>query len=391
MIMSKNVSAISDLYKTFMDSKDEKLYSESKMELLLALSEGVSTYSRNDESFSALLNIFQNLGPKSAGEDCYSEFVALYLKAHLSNPRHAKGAANTTTKSSINKILDLILRYAQKAQTESFDIDMKRVLQDCNNPRNAENLLHTVMIACTILNGGSAQMPDFHITYCCKILAEIQRLNRKVFLRYFRCYLLWYFDGREVGHKPQLLMKGYITMSLDLVRAECYDDMVTTAVRTTWDTLALRGSLIISQQIEVLMERILELFPLSVAIKIISGSFYTNKSSRIRISALLFMEYVIAGAYHAENELVGSSKIEVPESASYKKLVDSAIIEMTDDHEQQSDNAISDSRIRRELRSIRLQCQIFLSDAGRSYYMILNVCRYLINDQPLYHFDYKSC
>lgn len=387
--MSKNISAISDLYKTFLDSRDEKLYSESKMELLLALSEGISTYSRNDESISALLNVLQNLGPKSAGEDCYSEFVALYLKTHLSNPRHVKGAANTATKSSINQILDLILRYTEKAQKESFDIDMKRVLQDCNNPRNAESLLHTVIIADTIINGGSAQMPDFHVTYCCKILAEIQRLNRKVFLRYFRCYLLWYFDEREVGQKPQVLIRGYIKMSLDLVSSESYDDLITTAVRTTFDTLALRRSRIKSQQIEVLMERILELVPLSVAIKIISGPFYRNKSSLIRISAILFMEYVIAGAYQAENELISGSKIEGPQSASYKKLIDSAIIEMTDDYEQQSNNSISDSRIRRELQSIRLQCQVFLTDAGRSYCKISNVCRYLINDQPLR--DYKSC
>jgi hypothetical protein len=368
--MSKNISAISDLYKTFLDSRDEKLYSESKLELLLALSEGVPTYSRNEESFSALLNVLQNLGPKSAGEDCYPEFVALYLNAHLSNPRHMKRAANATTKSRINHILDFILRHAQKAQTESFDIDMKRVLLDCNNPRSAESLLHTVIIACTILNSGSAQMPDFQVTYCCKILAEIQRLNRKVFLRYFRCYLLWYFDEREVDHMPQLLIRGYIKISPDLVSAECYDDLVTTAVRTTLDTLALRRSLIKSQQIEVLMERILELVPLSVAIKIISGPFYTNKSSRIRISAILFMEYVIAGAYQAEIELLSSSKIEVPQSASYKKLLDSAIMEMKDDHDKyeiQCDSAISGRRIKRELQFLRLQCLVFLTDAGRSY------------------------
>jgi hypothetical protein len=388
MIMLKNISSISDLYKTFLDSRDEKLYSESKIELLLALSEGVPTYSRNDQSFSALLNVLQNLGPKSAGEDCYTEFVALYLKAHLSNPRYVKGAANATTKSSINQILDCILRHAQKAQTESSDIDVKNVLQDCNNPRSAESLLHTVIIACTILNSGSAQVPDFHFTYCCRILAEIQRLNRKVFLRYFRCYLLWYFDEREVDYMPQSLIRGYIKMSPDLVSAECYDELITTVVRTTVDTLALRKSPIKSQQIEVLMERILELVPLSVAIKIISGPFYTNKSSRIRISAILFMEYVIAGAYEAEIELLSSSKNEVPQSASYRKLIDSAIMEMKDDHdkyENQSDNAISDSRIRRELQSLRLPCQVLLTDAGRSYCMIFNRCWYLINVQPLHH------
>ena len=265
--------------------------------------------------------------------------------------------------------MDFILRHAEKAQTESFDIDVKRVLQDCNNPRSAESLLHTVIIACTILNRGSAQVPDFHFTCCCRILAEIQRLNTKVFLRYLRCYLLWYIDEREIDHMPQLLIRGYIKMSPDLVSAECFDVLITTVVRTTLDILALRKSLIKSQQIEVLMERILELFPLSVAIKIISGPFYTSKSSRLRISAILFMEYVIARAYQAEIELLSSSKIEVPQSASYKNLVDSAIMEIKDDHdnyEKLCNNHISDSRIRRDLQSLRLQCQVFLTDAGRS-------------------------
>ena len=162
-------------------------------------------------------------------------------------------------------------------------------------------------------------------------------------------------------------------MCPDLVSAEYYDDLVTTVIRTTLTILALRRALIKSHQIETLIERILEVVPLQLAIKIISGPFYTSKTSRIRIAAILFMEIVIARAYQVELNSMSNNKIETQQSVSYIKMVDVALMKMNDDFEisgQHKDSTIS-SIISRKFQSMTVQCQVCLTDAGISNYMIL--------------------
>ena len=194
MMLSKNASSVSDLYKSFLASKEEKLYSESLRELLIALSDGVSTYSQNEASSTALQNILQDLSPKSAGEDCFTECVALYLKFHLSTPNYVRRAANVSMRFNIHQILVLVMQYAQHAQTKYYEIEMNRVLQDCKTPRYAETSLHTVTIVCMILNSESVCMSHLTVKCCCEFLAGVQRLNRKAFAKYFRSYVLWYCD-----------------------------------------------------------------------------------------------------------------------------------------------------------------------------------------------------
>ena len=381
---SKKVPAVIDLYKSYLASKEELSCSGSKRELLIALSEGVSAYSQNEASSTAFLNILQDLGPKSAGEDCYTEFIAVYLKFNNLDPKYARRIANVSTRSSIHQILDFLLPCARQAHINHSETEMKSVLQDCKNPRNAETCLHTVIIACMILNIGNARMSDLGVTCCCEILAEIQRLNRKAFVKYFRSYLVWYFDEciliRGLDNLPRLLFRNYFMVSPNLVNAECYHDMVTTAIRTTMEIVALKRTLIKSQQIELYIERILELVPLLFAIKIISGPFYTSKTSRIRISAIHFMEIVIAGAYQIENNSISDIKVETPQSLSYRKAIFRAISEMNNNiaiHEINSDNKIAKEKINGDVQSIRLQCQVCLTDAGIVICMLFNVSRIL--------------
>ena len=378
LMSSENASSVFNLYESFLASREEKSHSNSKRELLFALSEGLSTYSSSEASLKGLLNILQDLCPKSAGEDCFTECVALYLQFYSSNPEYSCRAANDTIRSSIHQILDLVSPFAQQSQIRYSETEMKKALQDCKNPRNAETCLHTVIIAFMILTSESAPKCDLNVNYCCEILATIQRLSRKAFVKYFRSYLLWYLDERSlirsVDNTPRLLFRDYLKMCPDLVNAECYDDLLTTATRTTLEILALRRMEIKSQQIDSLIERILELAPLSFAVKIILGSFYTLKTSRIRISAIHFMEIVLAGAYRIEHHLVSTNKIET--SQSYTRMIDRAMTEINDDVEfcgQHNDNTISEGKLRGEFQSIRLQCQVCLTDAGIAYSMILNV------------------
>ena len=376
---SKKIPSITDLYKSYLASKAEVSYSGSKRELLIALSEGVSTYSQNEASSTAFLNILQDLGPKSAGEDCYTEFIAVYLKFNNSDPTYARRIANISTRSSIHQILDFLSPCATQAQISSSETQMKSVLQDCKNPSNAETCLHTVIIACMILNIENARMSDLGVTCCCEMLADVQILNEMAFEKYFRSYLVWYFEEctvvRGLDKLSRLLFRDYFMVCPDLVNAECYHNMETIAIRTTMEILALRRTLIKSQQIEIFIERILELFPLLFAIKIISGPFYTSKTSRIRISAIHFMEVVIAGAYQIENNSICDIKIETPQSMSYRRAIFRAISEMNDIaiHGRKSNKKISGGKIKGNFQSIRLQCQVCLTDAGILICMIFNI------------------
>ena len=381
---SKKVPSVIDLYKSYLASKEELSYSGSRRDLLIVLSEGISTYSQNEESSTELLKILQDLGPKSAGEDCYTEFIAVYLKFNNSDPKYARRIANISTRSSIHQILGFLSPCATQEQINPPEAEMKSALQDCKNPRNAETCLHTVIIACMILNIGNARMSDFGVNCCCEILADIQRLNRKAFVKYFRSYLVWYFDEciliRGLDNLPRLLFRNYFMVSPDLVNAECYHDMVTTAIRTTMEIVALKKTLIKSQQIELYIERILELVPLLFAIKIISGPFYTSKTSRIRLSAIHFMEIVIVGAYQIENNSISDIKIETPQSLSYRRAIFRAISEMNNNiaiYGKNGDNKISEEKINGDFQSIRLQCQVCLTDAGIVICMLSNVRRIL--------------
>ena len=377
VMSSKKILSINDLYKSYLASKAEVSYSGSKRELLIALSEGVSTYSQLEASSTAFLNILQDLGPKSAGEDCYTEFIAVYLKFNNSDPKCARSITNINTRSSIHQILDLLSPCATEAQISYSKTEMKSVLQDCKNPRNAETCLHTVMIACMILNIENARMSDLGVSCRCEMLANIHLLNKKAFEKYFRSYLIWYFDECIVvrGLDYELLFRDYFMACPDLVNAECYHNMVTTAIRTVMEILALRRTLIKSQQIELFIERVLNLFPLVFAIQIISGPFYTSKTSRIRISAIHFMEVVIAGAYQIENNSICDIKIETPQSLSYRRAIFRAISKMNNIaiHGRKSDNKISEEKINENIQSIRLQCQVCLTDAGILICTSLNV------------------
>jgi hypothetical protein len=347
----EEASTVLELYDLYLAEKDTSNQSEARGRLLTALYRtNLSIGGGKGNPARQVMKIIQEVRPTSAGENYFPEYVALFVK-HAPNFSHLFRQVDDA--SRVNRVLEAIL-------LQNSSIRNIEALVQCNSLSAVEDCLHTTFITYMFFLGVS-DITDEDLSrvkfISCDILASIQTTNGKLFAKYLRCFLVWYFEDDSVNSKSKSLVKSYLRSSPDLLPASTYTDLISLFTEVVVECLAMRKSLITKAHCESLIKKILELIPLSVSIETISKSFFSSKVSRIRLSAIGFLVVMIRNLCQIRLSNSSNTPAALDSSGIYDDQLDEAIREVYAGRTQEATNTELDSMIKRSMA--------YVLDAGK--------------------------
>jgi hypothetical protein len=353
----QEASTVFELYDQYLAEKDTNNQSAARGRLLTALyGTDLSIEGGQGNPARQMIKMIQEVRPTSAGAIYFTEYVALYVK-HARNFPHL--FRQTDDVSRVNRVLKAIL--LQDESISDFE-----VLVQHNSLSAVEDCLHTTFITYMFfldVNDITDKDRSRVRVTSCEILATIQTTNGKSFAKYLRCFLFWYFEEDLVNSKSKSLFNSYLRSSPDLLSASIYKNLISLVTEVVVECLAMKKSLITKAHCESLIKKILELIPLSVSIEIISKSFFLSEVSRIRVSAIDFLDVTIRNLYQIRrNSISNSSKIPVQLDSS--RIYDDQLNEAIGDDRDIS-IGMTEELLNTELESVIKRSIAYVLDAGK--------------------------
>jgi hypothetical protein len=354
---SQESSTILELYDQYLAEKDASNQSGANGRLISALySTDLSVGDGNGNAARQVMKIIQEVRPISAGASHFTEYVATYVKHARKFPHLFR---NIKDVSRVTLVLETIL-----SQNKSIS-DIEALIQQCNSLSTVEDCLHTTFIGFIFfvdVNGTTDKDRSCVRVTSCEILASIQTANGKLFAKYLRCFLFWYFEDELVNSKSKALINSYLRSSPDLLSASIYKELLSIFTEVVVECLAVKKSLITKSHCESLIKKILELVPLPVSIEIISKSFFSSKVSRIRLSAIDFLEVTIGKLHQIRCNSISNS-IDTPLQLDSSRIYDEQLEEAIED-EQNITAGKTEEIVDVELESMLKRSMAFIFDAG---------------------------
>lgn len=376
-------TSVSETYHRYLEKKNPGNNSTLTGDLIINL---IGIYSdplvfETDESIN-ICEILEQISPIAAGAANLTSFVALYVKVVISNSYEMK---SSNTRANINRILDLVF-FSTNRSNCSEKANASYVLSHYPELGGVEGFLHTVVVAHTFLHNESVVDEAYRLSVskvCCGMLADIQSLNRKSFLKCLRCFLLWYFDDGLSRSDLKTLYRQYFYESSDLLTQLSLKETLGVVIDVVGEELMRNNKSMNKILSESLVAKVFDLIPIKLAIEIVVEAFLSSSNSRNRIIALDLIDTVIKIVCGLKNSAPDVSEGSVKDiqssilSSQYYKPVLKSIEKMIADIDLQS-NSVGHSKSCQEdicsgtsslvedwLQEILDRCLFLLTDSGK--------------------------
>ena len=383
LVYYKMTTSVTETYQRYLEKKNPGNNSSVTGDLIVNLLKIYSVPHISEiNSPMSISDILEHISPISAGAANLTAFVAFYVKVVIS---HSYEMKSWNTQANINRILELIF-YSNDCSNCSAKANASYVLSHYQELGGVEGFVHTVIVAYTFLVNEADVVEAYRLgisKVCCRILADIQALNRKSFLKCLRCFLLWYFDDGLCRSDLITLYRQYFDESSDLLTQSSLKETINIVIDVVGEEL-MRNSKSMSKLFsESLVAKVFDLMPLKLAIEVIVESFLSSSNSRNRTIAVDFVDTVIRiicsrkkSTTDEPDGLIKDLHTSILSSQYYKPILKS-VEEMISEIDLQNNPAIhtklcnEDIRISRStrvdegLQEILDRCLFLLTDSGK--------------------------
>lgn len=285
--------SLSETYRRYLENKKPGSDSALTGELFIALLQIISVPCVVEISSTInICDILEQLSPTSAGAANLTTFIALYVKAAITNSYEIK---SSNTQMNINRILELIF-ISKNGGNSSSKVNVSYVLSHYPELGGVEGVLHTIIVAYAFFANESDVTEAYRLSVkavCCGILADIQSSSRKSFLKCLRCFLIWYFDEGLCRNDMRILYKQYFYESSDILTQSSLKETIATVVDVVGEELMRNSKSMTKILSESLVAKILDLTPLPLAIEVIMEAFLSSTNSRNRSIAVDFLDTIL--------------------------------------------------------------------------------------------------
>jgi hypothetical protein len=344
---SHSSNSVSEICRQYFG--EDRKYNDSldKGKLLSVLYQNTTQLSESKDSDVNLVELIKHLNPNSAGEQCYSEFVAFYMKLVMnSNSYDLSVFLNLAGKHTILRVLDLFIRLGRGQSTWLIDDNIDKIMASCTKVTKSDTCIHTIFSAFILLyndTDDASHIPQQTlISFTCNILADAQKYDRRSFSKYIRGFTLWYLEG-EVREKESIILFGYfLKSSADLMTQSSCKEIIFVLTDTILNRIAIGTNSVTKQEIDSIIEKILFFIPLPISIEVLTQSLISSKQSKIRIYGLDCVFAVLDKICHQRDSpepvLVEVKRVKrLVGNCQYRKAIEAATAQLEIDRIKERD------------------------------------------------------
>lgn len=333
---SHSSKAVFEICRQYFGEDRKHNNSLDKGKLLSVLYLNTTQLSESKDSDVNLVELIKHLTPNSAGEQCYSEFVAFYMKLVMnSNSYDLSVFLNLPGKHTILRVLDLFIRLGRGQSTLLIDDNVDKIMASCTKVTKVDSCIHTIFSAFILLyNDTDAHIPQQTlISFTCNILADAQKYDRRSFSKYVRGFTLWYLEGENRENESIILFGHFLKSSADLMTQSSCKEIISVLTDTVLSRIAIGTNSITKQEIDSIIEKILFFIPLPISIEVLTQSLISSKQSKIRIYGLDCVFAVLDKICHQRDSpepvLVEVKRVKrLVDNCQYRKAIEAATAQL---------------------------------------------------------------